>query len=119
MNKIEGAITDGVFWVSPEGEKLQENCSKNYSKYLGPSQMANKSHTEITEITDIKRPSQMAGYGGRCAQNYKKIVQKIIQNIRPSQMADKSHTDTTESTEITDIKRPSQMDFFLKHIIAI
>lgn len=23
----------------------------------------------------------MAGYGGRCAQNYKKIVQKIIQNI--------------------------------------
>ena len=29
----------------------------------------------------------MAGCLGRCAQNCKKIVQKIIQNIRPSQMA--------------------------------
>jgi hypothetical protein len=44
--------------------------------------MANKSHTEITEITDIKRPSQMAGCLGRCAQNFKKIEFKIIQNIK-------------------------------------
>ena len=67
--------------------------------------MANKGRTDGTDYTDrghhrwrikVTQKSQIAqkfghhrwlGYVGRCAQNCKKIVQKIIQNIRPSQMA--------------------------------
>ena len=74
------AITDGYIWNRLKARNYRKIDFKIIQN-IKPSQMANKSHTESTEITDIKRPSQMAIYRGRYAQNFKKIEFKIIQTI--------------------------------------